>query len=1306
MVVTGTTALIILTVITAATQASARHATTGADIIINELMASNHFGLQDEDGDTPDWIELFNTGDTEVDLSGWTLTDDASQPSKWVFPSRTIPAHGYLIIFASGKDRRPTDAAAELHTNFKLSSGGEYLGLFAPSDPAHPIDDFAPEFPTQYTDISYGRFQKNDYRYFSHPTPGEINDETSAVEGVTQGVAFNVHRGFFESPFKITLTSDTPEATIRYTLNGEEPTDTVGATYNGPITISKTTVVRARAYFPHFLPSPVNTNTYIFPRQVVYQSKYPGGFPRTWGWYNGEQTPADYEMDPHIVRHPEYRRTIVEDLQTLPVLSIVTSRTDMFGKLGIYSYPLKRGRDWERPGSIELFSRDDAGFQINAGVRIHGGMSRIPTNSAKHSFRLYFRDDYGADWLEHPIFPDTDVARFDKLVVRANFTDSWLWGVSYALLLRDQWIRDTEEAMGKINSHGIFVNLYVDGLYWGVYNLIERIDDDFVASYYPDAESFDVLKGLGGHDPEVKSGDLDAWHAMIAQASTDLSDPSNYAILQQYLDIPTFIDYIIINLYAGHHYEWPWHNWYALRPREDDGKFQFVSWDSEAVLNNVNENIIDINSDTPTPAWIYQRLRANAEFRLQFADRVHRHFFNGGAFYVDAAHPDWTPDAPERNQPAARFARRAERIRRAMVGESARWGDWKSDKTFTRNEHWDREVARLLHRYFPQRSAIVLQQFRHAGLYPRVDAPVFSQHGGEVETGAVLTMTASSGDIYFTTDGSDPRTPITGEPSPAASVYHQPVMLPPGVITVKARARHHNQWSALEEATFTVTSRFDALHITEIMYHPLDGSDYEFIELHNAGDVPLNLAGVSFVDGIAFTFPAGANLAPDAYGVLVQNAEAFTQRYPDVDVMGEYDGKLSNSGEQVVLQDPKGYTIIDMTYDDGGLWPSKPDGQGYSLVIFDEQGNPNEPANWRSSRDIYGSPGAADPAPLVDGVVINEVLAHSDPPYEDAIELYNPLDQDFKIGGWFLSDDPAEPQKFRIPDGAIIEAGGYYVFYEYQFNPQPGTPPSFGLSSHGETVILSAADAAGNLTGYADSVKFGPSPTNLSMGRFGISTGFDFTLLQTPTFGVDAPTSVDEFRTGWGAANAKPIIGPVVINELMYHPAGDGDEFIELYNFSDDPVPLFDEKRPENTWAFTDGVTYTFPPGVTMLAHSYLLLVRMQPDAFRSKYAIPANVPIFGPYDGKLSNGGERVALSRPDTPDGNEVPYIDIDVIQYDDNAPWPDEPDGDGPSLERLIPHLYGNDPADWAPSAQAGGSPGRKNCSHPILLPLFLR
>jgi len=445
---------------------------------------------------------------------------------------------------------------------------------------------------------------------------------------------------------------------------------------------------------------------------------------------------------------------------------------------------------------------------------------------------------------------------------------------------------------------------------------------------------------------------------------------------------------------------------------------------------------------------------------------------------------------------------------------------------------------------------------------------------------------------------------------------------------------------------------------------------------------------------VDFTFLQSHILAPGQFAVLVNDSTAFASRYPTVSIAGEFARNLSNGGDTIALLDPQGGAILSITYDDVSPWPTAPDGLGYSLVIIDPSADPNQASNWRASSFIHGSPGADDPAPIFDGVVINEILAHSDPPFEDAIELYNTTDAVVNIGGWFLSDDGLTPQKFRIPVGTTIAPHGYAVFYEYQFNPNPGVPPSFALSSQGESVFLFAADPNGNLTGYSHSVAFDASPTNTAMGRFATSTGVDFTILSRTTFGVDNPASVAQFRTGAGLPNAYPLVGPLVIHELMYNPAAGGSEFIELRNITSSPVALYDPANPANTWRFTKGVTFDFPPNLTLSDRGFVVIIpsSVDPDVFRAAYHVPAETPIFQ-YTGALDNGGETITLSRPDTPDNGNVPYIPVDRVTYDDAAPWPTEPDGSGPSLERLSGPTYANDPLLWAVSIPTG-TPGRVN------------
>lgn len=1281
------------------TLALATMASTADGVVINELLASNETGLQDEDGDRSDWIELYNSSASPISLAGWSITDDPALPGKWIFPDVTLGSQQYLVVFASDKDRRPPPGEGQIHTNFKLGASGEYLGLYDAGSPRQVVDEYAPQFPQQYADVSYGRFGAGGVnRYFANPTPGAGNDESQAYLGVAEGVQFSHERGYYEAPIQVALSSSTPGAAIRYTDWFTAPSETVGRLYSGPIAVDHTKVLRAVAYKAGYLPSRVATHTYLYPDSTVRQPAAPEGFPATWGTYQGEDVVADYAMDQRIVDDPRYAGSIRNGLRSLPALSVVTTRDDMFGAVnGIYAHPLERGDAWERPASLEMINPDGStAFHIDGGVRIHGGTSRIPTVTPKHSLRLYFRSDYGPSQLDYPLFPDSPVESFQVIVLRSIYEDDWLYGAR-ALYVRDEWIRATQVAMGRPASHSNYVQLYIDGLYWGVYDVSERLDEAFAASHFGGSEDdFDIIEPIGAGLVTAEAGDTAAWDAMLAIAGQGLASEAQYDAIQQYLDVPNLIDYMLLHIYAGTYGDWLPHNWDAIRKREAGAGFMFLCWDNSYTLQYLDIDNTGLGPQAPgSPAYLYWRLRDNPEFRLLFADHVQRHFFHGGVFYVDPNHPVWDPANPGRNQPANRFMLRAQQIEQALIAESARWGDYALGgwEIYTLDDHWIPNRDWMLNTFFAQRSALVMQQLRNAGLYPAIDAPAFSQHGGPVGAGFQLAMSAPVGAIYYTVDGSDPRVYGTGAPSASASAYAAPVALPGGVVVVKARALSGGTWSALNEAIFTVPQDLAALRISEIMYNPAGGNDYEFIELKNTAALPLDVSGVAFVEGIDFTFPAGSAIEAGGFAVLANNASAFASLYPGIALAGLYTGRLDNGGEQLVLAAPGGAALIDMTYDDEAGWPTSPDGGGFSLVIVDPLGNPSDPANWRASTYPNGSPGQDDPEPFYGGVVIDEVLANSALPLEDAIELHNPTAQDIPIGGWFLSDEEASLQKYRIPDGAIIQAGGFKVFYEYQFNAVPGQPSSFSLPAAGGQVFLAAADAQGNLAGYTASAPFGAAPSGVSFGRHAASSGVDFTMLSRPTFGVEVPATVEEFRTGGGAANAYPEVGPVVIAEIMYNPAGGKPEFLELHNITDAELPLYDPAHPANTWQMTDGVAYAFPADTSLAARSYILLTNVDPATFRSAYAVPPAVPVFGPYDGQLSNGGELVELSMPGAPGPGVLPYIVVDAVLYDDSAPWPTTPDGAGPSLQRLSGSSYSNEPTNWS-AGPVDGTPGQGN------------
>lgn len=682
-----------------------------------------------------------------------------------------------------------TTSGPQLHTNFSIDAAGEDLVLTAPGG---ATADLVPAAAVP-VDTSYGRGPESGgtFGWFAPPTPGDPNAATVYGPAIERPV-LSEPRGFKVAHFLLALTHPDPAATLRYTLDGSEPSPTNGTLYTAPFSISQTRVVRAAAFKEGALPVRlVATHSYFFLDDIVARTTAPAGYPATWGSF----AQTSYTVSPTIAAQPGYAAAMKSALESFPTLSISIPVADMFGSGGIYANSLIR--DFEKTASAEWISPDGSyDTQIDAGLRIQGGASRDFNNTPKKSMRLLFKGALGEGRLRVPVLAEdggTALADFNSLVLRADYNNSWLhWDPvqrARGTTLRDQWVRDSQIAMSGLGSHGHHVHLYVNGIYWGVYNPSERPDAAFTASYLGGArEDYDAMTHRG-----VRDGDNIAWNAMRALALGGLSTPAQYAAIREYLDVAQFADYMILNIYGGN-LDWPNNNWSATRKREVGAGYRFFAWDAERTLEDPALNRVELTGSN-SPAEFYAALRQNAEFRLLFADRVHRHFFNGGALTPSAA--------------AARYTDRAARVLQGVFAEHARWGAYR-DEIFDRNgpsptyavdPHWLDERERLIDGYFPVRTGNVLAQFQAAGLYPAVAAPTFSQHGGQVVQNQAIALSAPAGTIYYTFDGSDPRVEITGAVSPTATPYSAPLPIT-GQTTLKARAFQGGTWSALNEAAF------------------------------------------------------------------------------------------------------------------------------------------------------------------------------------------------------------------------------------------------------------------------------------------------------------------------------------------------------------------------------------------------------------------------------------------------------------------------------------------------------------------------
>ncbi len=506
--------------------------------------------------------------------------------------------------------------------------------------------------------------------------------------------------------------------------------------------------------------------------------------------------------------------------------------------------------------------------------------------------------------------------------------------------------------------------------------------------------------------------------------------------------------------------------------------------------------------------------------------------------------------------------------------------------------------------------------------------------------------------------------------------------------------------------------------ITEINYNPhdptadelsevgdLNNDDFEFVEIQNIGNSTLDLQGASFTQGFDFTF-GNVSLAPGEYGVVIKQTSGFRVRYtdPNIRVLGEFDGGgLNNGGERIKLENAAGEELLDFDYSDGSLWPMTPDGFGATLELIDAMATTDKEYDkyysWRGSSEVGGSPGSAGAGPV--GVVINEVLTHTDAPITppDSIELLNTTAEPIDISGWYLSDNPDDLFKFQIPADTVLDAGGYLVIDETDFNPTPDDPGpnDFRLDAAlGDFVWLVGTDAGGELNLFVDNVQFGAAQNSESFGRFPDGTG-----RLTPMS-----------RLSLGCHNAYPRVGPVVISEVNYDPGAPSAEamailptissgnleFVEIHNPTGQTINMTE-------WRIRGGFDYDFADNMMLGSQETWVFVTFDPDnpangallsAFRAHYGMNGSETLIGPNDPtdppSLSNSTERIQLQWPDEPPTDRpdiIPRLSQDEVLYDDLPPWPTAADGLGKSLQRKAPVFYGNDAGSWKAATPSPGS-----------------
>jgi hypothetical protein len=950
---------------------------------------------EEDDYDSPsafaDWVELHNDGPTAVSLKGWSLTDDEENPGKWRFPTNAVvPGFGFLLVLCDNRDEAnaPLGPATYLHTNFRLNDEGGYLGLF--DGAGQPVDVLPSRYPSQVAWCSYGRHpsEPGQFVYLTTASPGTTNFG-SIRTGRAGDVLFTDASGnslpgglYTNTSLTLYLRPEVPGQTIRYTLDGAEPSDWRGSTYEQPLVLTQSNdktglVVRARAVVPGLVPAKVRSHTYLL--------RQPSGLKQTAALcLTGEPGLTFYKPD--------------------GIMAIFAGRYPTTGEMiwmanGTHSYnwAIGDGSPFEREVHLEYFFppglyptnqeplRTDIGLRLSASsysrprLRLANPEGISPwasTFTDKPSFNLFFNGEFGPGILDYNLFTNYTTRRFEHLRLRAGKNDIT------NPFITDELARRLFLDLGQAGARGLFCSLYLNGIYRGAFNLCERFRQQFFQAHFRSERDWDV-----NYIYTWVNGDAVAFNQTTTALEKDLNNLANWRAVTNLIDLQNAADYYLLNIYCAT-WDWPHNNFVIARERSSGplSRFRFCVWDAEGTFGIVGDgrtaSYNTITSDLMVPSThpnygapvtrIFRRLATSAEFRLLFADNINARMFNGGV--LDDRDPDGA--GPRKHHVARRLD---ELVKEA--GELVKYNTGLALRQSGYVKWWAVTNGR---RDYLFGTGPGKQQFRNASFWPVTEPPVFSQHGGAVPPGFGLSMTSSvavvgqKADIYYTTDGSDPRQE-GGALNPVAGLYTASVAIT-GVVTVKARARNTStrEWSPLTAATFApdaAPASAANLVVAELMYHPPaptaaelaagydDPDDFEFARLLNFGPGPIDLSGARFTVGLTFDFTASPlrYLRPGESILVVGNLGAFQARYGhgnDRIIAGVYAGNLANSGERLQLVDTNGMTLRDFIYDDAAPWPVAADGSGPSLVLTDPFSNPDHaaPGNWAASAMPGGMP--------------------------------------------------------------------------------------------------------------------------------------------------------------------------------------------------------------------------------------------------------------------------------------------------------------------------------------------------------------
>lgn len=871
------------------------------DVFINELMSAGGL-VKDNFGENEDWIEIFNGSDQIISLEGLYLSDDASNLKKWQISAlRLIPPGGFALLWLDGQPEQ-----GGLHAPFKLSSEGGFLALSQELDGQFYVLD-AFEFPAFPFNASYGRQEDgaNEWVLFSETSSHSSNNGKKRY--LDAEVKFSKPEGFYPSTLSLQLSTDDPEAVIFYTLDGSIPTLS-SLPYTQALTLATHSIVRARAFKPGFGEGSVFTKNYF-----------------------------------------------INPLHTLPVVCVQTDPENLWdNQKGIYivgsngipgyciSYPRNWNQNWERPANITLFKPDGTkGFQVNAGIKIGGGCSR--TLKMK-SFNLYLRGKtYGNKSIDYQVFPNLGLSSFKRLKLRNSGND---WAEA---LFRDGMcqtiLRHTVDLDLMAYQPAV---LYLNGTYWGLYEIRELYNEDYLASHYGvNPDNLDIITNPQTNWPEINEGNYAAFQKIKTHiANEDLSKAANYEFLLPLMDMSEYINYHIVQIYLANS-DWPANNVRVWRER-NGGRFRWMLYDLDATTNAHGWNYALASSNTLAaalatngPTWpnnpestlFLRKLLKNEVFKNEFVQRT--------ATYRKLIF------SSQRINPMVDSIRQM--LEPEMYRHINRWlpdtPDWGWGLPCGGSVTSWRNFIQAYKDFFPERSKTILQHYNTT-----LDLEGTFQLSFAYPPG-------TPGDLYLHSNEVKVPHNYTGDyfkniPLKVKAVAH------PGYRFVRwLETGNPNPEIELKSNRDTIlTPIFSPMApiLTEIHYHPAEGEAFEFLEFYNAAGVPLQLDRFRLVQGPQFEFPAGTTLPADAHLLVVKDKRKYAGL--SCQVFEWQSGSLDDADGTIELHDAQGLTVQKLSYSASGLWPREPDGGGASLSLKSPYLDNTIPQNWEASPLEGGTP--------------------------------------------------------------------------------------------------------------------------------------------------------------------------------------------------------------------------------------------------------------------------------------------------------------------------------------------------------------